>query len=642
MTMSERDPLPGKEEGSQWRLLGQRRFGPFYLAQLLGAANDNLFKFGFTLLASYGAGRAWGLSAEMASNLIAGLFVLPFLLFSATAGQMADRWPKAWLMRAVKGLEVLIMGLGAWGFCATALWPLLAGIALLGIHSATFGPAKYAYLPEELSDAELVGGNGLVEMGTFVAILAGSVTGGALIGSGGGEGARWLSGLCMALALVGFAASWFIPARPAKASEPINWNPVSETWRNLASLKGQRAVFLSLMGVSWLWFFGAALLAQFAPFAKDTLGAGPAVSTALLCAFSLGIGVGSALCEKLSGGKIELGLVPFGSIGMSLFALDLAWVSSGWAKGAEPLTLAAFWAHPGAFRLAADLTLLAAFAGFYSVPLYAIIQSRCAPERRARVAAANNILNSLFMLVSAGLCAVALGPFGWSEPRLFAALGVANALVAIWIYRLMPEFLMRFLVWLGVHAIYRFRKGGLENIPAEGPAVIALNHVSFVDALIALALSPRPPRFVMDSGIFKIPVLSFIFRQARAIPIAPKGKDPETNARAFEEIARALEAGELVAIFPEGAITRDGELAPLRPGIMKIVERTPAPVIPMALGGLWGSFFSRKHGNGRAMSRPFAGGWMRRITARAGAPMPEGWTLEQLRERILELRGERL
>jgi len=626
-------------EPSQWALLGQRRFGPFFAAQFLGAANDNLFKFGFTLMAVYGAGKTWGLSASLASNLIAALFVLPFLLFSATAGQMADRWPKAWLMRAVKGLEVGIMLLGAWGFCFTALWPLLAGIALLGIHSAAFGPAKYAYLPEELSEAELVGGNGLVEMGTFVAILGGTIVGGSLIGMGP-AGPKILAGLCLGLALLGFGASWLIPARAAKTHERINWNPVSETWRNLASLKGQRAVFLSLLGISWLWFFGAALLSQFAPFAKDTLGAGPAVSTLLLCAFSLGIGVGSSLCEKLSGGKIELGLVPFGSIGMSLFVLDMAWASSGWAKGADALTVATFFAHPGAIRLIFDLFALSAFAGFYSVPLYALIQSRCAPERRARVAAANNILNSLFMLVSAGLCALLLDGLGWSEPALFAGLGVANALVAIWIYRLMPEFLMRFLVWIIVHVLYRFDKRGLENLPIEGAGIIALNHVSLTDAMVALALSPRPVRFVMSADVFKTPILSFIFRQAGAIPIASKTTDPALFEQAFDTIRQALENGELVAIFPEGAITRDGEIGPFKPGILKIAQTTPAPVYPIGIGGLWGSFFSRKHG-GRVMTRPFGGGVRGKLTVSAGPAMPPGWTLASLSEAIHALRGSR-
>jgi 1-acyl-sn-glycerol-3-phosphate acyltransferase len=346
--------------------------------------------------------------------------------------------------------------------------------------------------------------------------------------------------------------------------------------------------------------------------------------TWLLALFSIGVGLGALACERLSGRKVEIGLVPFGSIGVTVFAVDL-WLAS---KGVDPSRT----------RVMVDLFLLAMFAGLYSVPLYAVIQARAEPTHRARIVAANNILNALFMVVAA-LMAKALLDAGLTLPQLFLVLGLMNAAVAVYIYTLVPEFLMRFICWLLIHTVYRLDKKGLDNIPEEGPAVIVANHVSFVDALVILAASPRPIRFVMDHNIFKVPVLSFVFRTGKAIPIASAKEDEALLNAAYEEIAKALEQGQLVGIFPEGRITDTGELYPFKGGIKRIIDRTPVPVVPIALKGLWGSFFSRQ--GGPAMRKPMRRGLLSRIGIEVAPPVaPAAVTPEGLQETVQSLRGE--
>ncbi|HVP09504.1 MAG TPA: MFS transporter [Burkholderiales bacterium] len=626
-----------RREHSQFSLLAERRFLPFFLTQFLGAGNDNVFKFAFTVLATYHAADWGGLEPKSAGAVIGGVFILPYVLFSATAGQLADKYDKAALIRFVKNLEIAIMLVIAAGFVWKLAALLFAGVFLMGLHSTLFGPVKYAYLPQHLHDTELTGGNGLVEMGTFVAILLGTIAGGVLIGVPG-AGPELVAATSLALAVVGRVCAGFVPRSPAPAPElRIDWHPVRVTWQNLAHAYTNRAVFHSLLGISWLWFFGSIFLTTFTGFAKETLGGDQSVVTLLLAIFSVGIGVGSLLCERLSGHKVEIGLVPFGSIGMTVFALDL-WLASGGMQPHELAGLSAFLADRAHWRVMADLFLLAMFTGFYSVPLYALIQSRCEPSHRARIIAANNILNAIFMVI-ASLMAAALLHAGLSLPQLYLVVGLMNAAVALFIYTLVPEFLMRFIVWMLIHSVYRLRKSGLEAIPDEGPALIVCNHVSFVDALVIAAACPRPIRFVMDHRIFRLPLLSFVFRTGRAIPIAPAKEDAAMMERAFAEVAQALRDGDLVAVFPEGRITDTGELFPFRPGVSRILAATPVPVIPMALQGLWGSFFSRK--GGAAMSKPWRFVPFRRIALAVGEAVPAAAaTPDALQSNVLALRGE--
>jgi 1-acyl-sn-glycerol-3-phosphate acyltransferase len=509
----------------------------------------------------------------------------------------------------------------------------------MGVHSTLFGPVKYSYLPQHLAKTELVGGNGMVEMGTFVAILVGTIIGGEAAGFVE-HGAVVLACACVAIALVGRAVSAWVPSTPAPQPDlRINWNPVSETWRNLKIARENRTVFLSLLGISWLWFVGATFLSSFFSFAKNVLSASPDVVTVLLGTFSIGIGLGSLLCERLSKRRIEIGLVPLGSIGMSVFGIDLFFASHALPPAGHLLGVGEFIVMAANWRVLVDLFLLAMFGGFYSVPLYALIQSRSQPSHRARIIAANNILNSLFMIVSA-LMAMALTSAGVSIPGLFLVTALLNIVVATYIYSLVPEFLLRFIAWVLVHTFYRIRLVHAERIPEEGAAVLVCNHVSYVDAIVIMAESPRPIRFVMDHHIFRTPFAGWVFRHAKAIPIAPLHENPEMLTRAYETCARALAEGDLVCIFPEGKLTKTGELNPFRHGVTEIIRRTPAPVVPMALRGLWGSVFSRAVDARRP--RPVQKGVMSRLTLAVGEPLdPAQVTPEGLQQIVTELRGAR-
>ncbi len=622
---------------NQYQLLTQRRFAPFFWTQFLGAGNDNVFKFALTILVTYHAAQWSTWPSVVLVNAIAAVFILPFLLFSATAGQLADKYDKAKLIRLVKTLEVLIMGIAWVGFTHRSLGLLFAALFLMGLHSTLFGPVKYAYLPQHLAEEELVGGNGLVEMGTFVAILLGTMLGGALINIKP-AGEQYVAIATFALAALGLAAAQFVPRSPAPAPDlAINWNPFAETWRNLGFARQKRVVFLSLLGISWLWFFGATFLTQFSTFAKLVLHGDENVVTLLLAVFSVGIGIGSLLCERLSGHKVEIGLVPFGSIGMTLFAVDLFFACQHLAP-AETLGIGAFLEQGPNWRVLGDLFLLAMFAGFYSVPLYALIQAKAEPSHRSRIIAANNILNALFMIASAGMGAALLAN-GVSIPTLFLITGLLNAAVAIYIYGLVPEFLLRFLAWLLIHSMYRLRLRGRNHLPEEGAALLVCNHVSYVDALVISAACPRPVRFVMDHRIFQTPLLGAIFRAMKTIPIAPEKEDAARKETAFQEIAQALREGDLVCIFPEGRLTADGEMSPFKGGITRILGDVPVPVFPMALRGLWGSFFSR-YSEGKAFRR-WRGAFSRIELVIAQACAPLAVTPETLQTKVLELRGER-
>ena len=626
--------------GSQLALLRERRFVPLFWVQFLGAANDNVFKFAFTLLATYSAAQWGGLDPRYAGFAIGALFIAPFLVLSATAGQLADQREKSWLIRRLKDAEIFVMSIAAIGLIFQ--WPVLvyAAILLIGLQATVFGPVKYSYLPQHLTPGELTGGNALIEMGTFVAILLGTIVAGVILNTFA-RGAAAVATAVLLLAVAGRVAAQFIPASPAAdAGLRINWNPFSETWANLRIAHRERAVFNSMLGISWLWFFGSIFLTGLAPLARNNLGGNETVVTLLLSVFSLGIGAGALLTERLSGRMVEIGLVPLGSIGMTVFAADLYFA----ARGIAPMnsgTVMQFLAIDGAWRIVADLALLAAFAGLYSVPLYALIQTRAQKTHVARIVAANNILNALFIIVASIMAAALLGS-GLTIPELFLVAALMNAAVAAYIYRLVPEFLLRFLAWVLSHVLYRVRSIGTDRLPDSGPVILVCNHVSFIDAVLIMGASPRPIRFVMDHQIFRIPVLSTFFRQLKAIPIASAKVDAATLHRAHESIEQALDEGEMVCIFPEGRITDTGELSPFKQGVRRIVERSPVPVIPMALRGLWGSFFSRY--GGAAFSLPVDArvrrGFRSRLELVVGEPVaPDSATPELLMQRVMELRG---
>jgi len=581
---------------SQFTLLRQRRFAPFFATQFLGAFNDNIFRNGLVILITFHGVQVAGMNVSQLANVAGALFILPFFLFSATAGQLADKYEKSGLFRRIKMLEIALMTIAAFAFITTNYALLLFVLFLMGCQSTLFGPVKYAYLPQQLAVDELVGGNALVESGTYLAIILGLIVGGLSV-SIDEFGQLAVAGCLISVAILGYIASRRIPAtRPVDPELRINWNAWTETWRIVGFARKKRSVFLSILGISWFWFFGSAITLQVPAYTLDILNGNEQITTVLLAAFAVGVGAGSLLCERMSGHRIELGLVPFGSIGLSLFALDLYYAQPQ-INTVAVNTVLEFLQRPGSTRVLFDVAMLGAFGGFYSVPLYAMIQERAERSHLSRIIAANNILNALFMVAASALAISALNS-GLSIPQFFILLALLNALVAIYIYTLLPEFLMRFLAWMLVSMLYRIKAFGTENIPDKGAAVLVCNHVSFVDALIVGGSIRRPVRFVMYYKIFQIPVLNFIFRNAKAIPIAGAKENKSLLDKAFDRIDEELSAGNLVCIFPEGAITRDGEVHEFRGGIERIVARRPVPVIPVALGGLWGSWFSRKKTGG--------------------------------------------
>lgn len=622
---------------SQLHLLLERRFWPLFWTQFLGAFNDNLFKNTLVILIAYRSMAILGLGTETVVIACAGIFILPFFLFSATSGQLADRFSKASLMRVVKAAEIVVMGLAGLGFATGNLPLLLVVLFLMGLQSTFFGPAKYAVLPELLDRRTLVGGNALVEMGTFLAILLGTIAGGLVV-AGGDTWIGRVGLVVIAVAVVGLATSWFIPRTPpGDPSLRIQLDPIRPTLQILAVTRRPQSVFLSILGISWFWLLGASFLAVLPIFAKDDLGGSETVVTLFLSLFCIGIAIGSLLCERMSGHVLELGLVPLGSIGITIFALDLAW--SSWSFAPTPdvlLAPVAFLGQNGAVRIALDLFAIAIFSGFYTVPLYTLVQQRSDGAERSRVIAGLNIVNAGFMVASS-LLLLGLRAAGLPISGVFALLAVLNALVAVYIYTVLPEFLLRFVAWMLARVMYRLRLVGIDRVPEEGSAVLVANHVSFADWLLVAAAVPRPVRFVMHHAYARLPVIRFLFRDAKVIPIASRRDDPELLERAYERIAEELEAGELVCIFPEGAISADGELQPFRPGIERIVERTPVPVLPLAITGMWGSFFSRK--GGRAMTRPFRRFWSR-VGIEIGDVVPPGEvTAAGLGERVAFLGG---
>ena len=623
--------------GGQFRLLKTRRFGPLFLTQFLGAFNDNLYKNALIVMITFQSAQWTSLRPEILANLAAGLFILPFFFFSATAGQIADKYDKAKLARLTKVLEIVIMGVAIAGFVLHSLGLLLFALFLLGLQSTLFGPIKFAILPQHLREEELVGGNAQIGAGTFVAILVGTLSGGLLAGAG--IAPLWIAMVGLGVAVAGYLASRGIPDAPPPAPElTVNPIPLTDTWRNIGFARENRTVFLSILGISWFWLYGALFLAQIPAYGKYVLGGGEAAVTLLLATFTVGIGFGSLLCERLSARHVEIGLVPLGSIGLTVFGLDLALASMALppVTGAAPVGV--LLSQTGVWRVLVDFLLLGLFGGFFIVPLNALVQLRSDPQKRARIIAANNILNALFMVTGA-LAAAAMLAGGLSIPILFAVAAICNAAVAIFIYGLVPEFLLRFISWVLIHLFYRLQARGVEHIPHEGAALIVCNHVSFVDPVILMAVSPRPIRFVMDHRIFRTPIISFVFRHGRAIPIAPAKEDAAMMERAFEEVSQALRDGELVGIFPEGRITDNGELYPFRSGLTRILERDPVPVIPLALRGLWGSFFSRK--GGPAMSKPFRHPLFSKIAVVGAEPVaPAAATPEDLQEIVGQLRGD--
>lgn len=582
------------------KLLTEKRFGPFFWTQCAGAFNDNVYKNAMVIMLAYKAGSES--SSGLLVNAAAGLFILPFFLFSPLAGRIADKYDKGQIMRIVKAIEIPIMILGAIGFFLNSIPVLFTALFLMGTQSSFFGPVKYSILPQHLKESELMAGNALVEMGTFLAILLGTLLGGTLASNGNPLA---IATSVIGIAIAGLFFSWKIPKAPAADPElPIQFTFFKDL-RELYKISRQgEGIWNAIMGNSWFWYFGATVLAQIPSYAVHSLGnPDPVATTVLLAVFSVSVGVGSILTEKLSGGDIELGLVPFGALLMSIFAGDLYFAARAVnSSGALLIDLPSFGINELkiSWRVLTDIAMSGIGGSFFIVPIYAFMQHRSEEKTRSRLIAASNVFNAIFMVASA-LVTMALYQMKLNTAEIILVTAIMNLIVCLWIFSLLPEFFMRFVIWMLASTIYRLRYNGRDLIPTKGPAVIVANHVSYIDWFIISAACRRPVRFVMYHLFFKVPGIKVLAQAARAIPIAPAKEDAELMETAFQKISESLRDGNLVCIFPEGGITKDGQLNAFRPGIERILKTDSVPVYVLSLNGLWGSFFSRKKA-GRALN----------------------------------------
>lgn len=618
---------------SQASLLGQRRFLPYFITQFFGAFNDNIFKNVLLLFVAFAGAGALPVSSNLFINLAAGLFILPFFLFSASAGVLADKYEKAWFIRKVKLAEIGIMCLGAIGFITESYIILLVLLFLMGTQSAFFGPVKYALLPQQLKANELVPGNALVETGTFLAILLGTLGAGVIASA---DSAKYVAAICVVVfAVLGYISSRSIPEAPASAPDlKFRWQPIKQTKKTIAIAKADRTIFQALMAISWFWFLGAAYLTQFPNFTKLHLNGSESAVSFLLALFSVGIAIGSLACDKLSNHRIEVGIVPLGSLGITVFGALMA--TSIPATLPDFVGFTDFVAHQALWPVFAYLLMLGVSGGIFIVPLYALMQQRAKETERAQVIAGLNIFNSLFMVGSAVLGIVCLTILELSIPQLFLLLSVMNLLVAIYLCLQVPIFVVRFLVWMLTHTMYRVTHKNLHNLPQKSGALLVCNHVSYMDALLLSAVCPRLIRFVMEEDYANLPPLRRFLNRAGVIPISATNR--RSIIRAFNEVEQALAEGHIVCIFPEGKLTSDGEMNDFLRGMDLILKRSPVPVIPVALKGMWGSYFSRYKGSAcKGLPSRF---WSK-IEIEVGTPVDSNLaSTESMHHKVSELRGD--
>jgi 1-acyl-sn-glycerol-3-phosphate acyltransferase len=568
------------------------KFRSFFWTQFLGALNDNLFKNALIVLITFRGVEMFGLNAASLVAVASGIFILPFFLFSPLAGQIADRFEKSKVIRTAKFFEILIMLVASLGFFFQNYYLLLLVLFFMGTQSTFFGPVKYSLIPNLVHEDELTEGNAFIELGTFLAILIGTITGGVIAAQ---SGVDHVIGICIIfVALFGYFTSRNIPA--SELGDPqliIKKNPFPEFISLFKLARKNKVIFNSILGISWFWFFGAGVLSVLPIYVKEYLGANEDVVTLFLAMFTLGIGLGSVLSEYFSFKRVELGIVPIGSIGMTIFLLDLFFVTIPWSPGAaEAISLSYFTQFFQSWRLIIDFFLMSVFGGIFIVPLYTILQERSEAKTRSRVIAANNILNAVFMVLASILVLIFYN-LNFNTAQVFATLALLNFVVAVYIYGIVPEFTLRFYSWILSKILYRVKVTGLENIPKNGACILASNHVSYVDWILIAGACKRPARFIMYYKFFTIPIVKIFFKHAKVIPIAGAKESLTIMKNAFKIIDNELKNNEVIFIFPEGQLTKDGELSPFRPGIKKIMENNSVPVIPVVITGLWKSIFSK-------------------------------------------------
>ncbi len=626
------------------RLILSPRFRGLFWTQLLGAFTDNFFKNALLILIVY-RGLGGGGYEEKTISLVASLlFILPFFLFSATAGQLADKYDKAVVIQKIKLIELTIAVMASIGLFWGSVPFLMLALALLGLQAAFFGPVKYGIIPQLLDPDDLTEGNALVETGTKLAILGGTLAGGLLADTE--VAIVGCSAVLILSSVVGYLfAQGIHPVRAADPDLKVEWNPITPTWKVLKMARQNRPVFLSILGISWFWSIGGGLLTLLPAYGKQVLGVEPTVVTLFMGVFSVGVAIGAVLCGKLSFQRLELGLVPFGSLGISFFLFLIAAVGAPFSViEGNLIGLNELIHNPKGVMILVAMAGIAICSGFFIVPLYTMIQQRTDEQIRSRVIAANNVLNACFMVFSL-IFLGALAQLHFSVLGMFFALSFLNLLVGLYIYTLIPEFFLRFLAYLLNHVVYRLRLINEPVIPKQGAALLVGNHVSFLDWLVVLGSIHRPVRFVMWHTYYNLPLFRFLFRDAGAIPIGSGKTHPELLSAAFESIDVALARGNLVCIFPEGQLCVDGEVGEFRKGVEQILERRPVPVIPFALTGLWDSLFSRQ--KQRTFSSRLRRLFRPRITVTLGTPVPPPppnqipGLAHKLRHEVLVLRGEK-
>lgn len=620
-------------KSKQFPLLFQRRLAPLWICQIANSLNDQFLRAATLWVLSNNAYAVLGMPSVRTETM--ALFVIPAILAAAVAGQVADRLDRGRVVIIAQTMGLMASVIAIYGLVAHRDSLVLAGVAIAGLQATLFAPAQGALLRQHLRDTELTPGNGLMTAGRQIAVIISLLL---LMSTLDGRMAvnYVLLPALAASAAIGWLASFGIPASPAPRPDlEISWNPIGALRATLISALGDRNVFLAILGVSWFWFTHLVFLVNLPAYATEVIGASALALSVLVMTPVLALAVGALLCQPASGRRVELGLVPLGALGMALAGIDF-YINSPEAAPTSARTLSQLLGSATYVRCLVDLALFGLAAGLYVVPLYALIQQIAPRERLGRILGGMMLYNLLFV-------SLALGGAQWlrSEGLSVHAVTLVSVLlqfgVSIYIFLLLPEFLLRLLMWFLVHTFYRVDASGLERVPPEGPVVLVCNHVSYLDALVIGARIRRPVRFVMHRYIFQIPVLSTIFRLAKAIPIVSAKKDPEALQFALDQVSSELSAGRVVAIFPEGMLTRDGDIGTFRSGVVRMIERNPVPVIPMALQGLWGSFFSCD--GGEPMTHRPRWRW-NRIGLRIGEPIPpEAVSPELLRERVAELRG---
>lgn len=578
---------------NQFDLLKTRRFLPLFITQFLGAFNDNVYKNALVILITYVVAQKAGFNSQIMVTAAAGIFILPFFLFSATAGQLADKYEKAFLIRIIKFVEILLMIGAAVGFYMESVWLLMTILFLTGTQSTFFGPIKYGILPEKIEEDELIGGNGLIEAGTFISILVGTLIGGLLILTE--NGILLISSMVILIAVLGWVSSFYIPkGQPASPKLKVDYNFLRETWVIVSHAKQNREIFLSILGISWFWLVGATFLAQFPTYSKDIIGGNEELVTLFLSVFTIGVGIGSLLCNQLLKGEVEATFVPLAIIGVTVFTVDLYFASQYMftSTGEEMIGAAAFLSHITSWRILGDLFMISVSSGVYIVPLYAIIQSRSEPNYRSRTIASNNILNALFMVVSA-IGTVIMLTMSFDVNQVFLTVALLNAVVAIYACQLLPAALLRSILYWVFNAFYKVEVKGMGNFKAiqNEKVIIIANHLSYLDAALLATYFPSKLTFAINTQVAQHWLVRPFLKLIETFPLDP------TNPMAAKSLIESIKDNKHVVIFPEGRITVTGGLMKVYEGPGMIADKSGAHILPVRIDGAQHTPFSRLKGN---------------------------------------------